>query len=680
LLLAAQPALAQSKIDRGVEESLRRGDRTQRVIITVRAGQRDAIRKALEAHGDLVKSDLSLVGAIAAEVHSEDVAVLAAHRDVFGVSLDAEVRGHGPKPNAFTVARNKKVGGRGTPAPVFATSTLRLTLGLPTLAPPSQAGDSVVTTNFPDPNSRLPVPTGKGIVVAVIDSGIAPVADLSGRINALYDFTCKGCDAGVLTPAYDDYGHGTHIAGLIAASGYESNSQYQGVTPNVKLVGLKVLDKSGVGDTSSVISAIEFVLDNPVLGVDVINLSLGHPIFESAKTDPLVQAVEKAVHAGIAVVISAGNYGINEKTGEIGYAGIFSPGNAPSAITAGAAVTNDTVSRADDRVADFSSRGPTWYDGFVKPDVVAPGVALVSDATSGSTLYRNPKVVKLQVGTYPMLKLSGTSMAAAVTSGVVAAMLDTSQRTYGTKLSPYAVKAILGYTATPLRDAQGKLYDPLTQGSGEVNGLGAIVLASAVNPTHTVNHDRLSRTIGSGSTVVENVTWKWAQNIVWGDNIVWGSAALAKALNWAQNIVWGSFDDNIVWGNYFDDNIVWGNNIVWGDDIVWGNYDDNIVWGNFDDNIVWGNDDDNIVWGNNIVWGSCIDWGDNIVWGNQLIGQFDDDNIVWGNDDDNIVWGNLDEDNIVWGNLDDDNIVWGNDDDNIVWGNSLPAGGNGGIF
>ena len=135
------------------------------------------------------------------------------------------------------------------------------------------------------------------------------------------------------------------------------------------------------------IRAIEFAIANKnVLKIHVINLSLGHPIFEAAATDPLVQAVEHASRAGIVVVVSAGNFGRNRTTGQIGYAGIASPGNAPSGISVGSVQTFDTVGRGDDRIAPYSSRGPSWYDGFAKPDISAPGDDLLSVASVGSTL------------------------------------------------------------------------------------------------------------------------------------------------------------------------------------------------------------------------------------------------------------------------------------------------------
>ena len=149
-----------------------------------------------------------------------------------------------------------------------------------------------------------------------------------------------------------------------------------------------MLDHTGVGTASSVIKALQWAIANrKTYGINVINLSLGHPIYESAATDPLVQAVEAAVRAGIVVVASAGNFGTNAETDEVGYAGISSPGNAPSAITVGALKTFDTTRRTDDLIADYSSRGPTFIDGVAKPDLVAPGHRLVAAATTSQTLY-----------------------------------------------------------------------------------------------------------------------------------------------------------------------------------------------------------------------------------------------------------------------------------------------------
>ena len=169
--------------------------------------------------------------------------------------------------------------------------------------------------------------TGAEIGVAVVDSGIEPSKDFESRITAFYDFT-RG---GIATPPYDDYGHGTHVAGTIGGRGELSDKhEFEGIAPKVRLIGLKVLDSHGRGRTSDVIAAIEFAIVNKdKLGIDIINLSLGHPIYESAATDPLVQIVETAVRRGLTVVVSAGNYGTDPVTGKVGYAGLRRPGTHP---------------------------------------------------------------------------------------------------------------------------------------------------------------------------------------------------------------------------------------------------------------------------------------------------------------------------------------------------------------
>ena len=147
------------------------------------------------------------------------------------------------------------------------------------------------------------------------------------------------------------------------------------MAPEAKLSASRCWTATARGKTSDVLAAIEFARANKAkLGIDVINLSLGHPILEPAATDPLVQAVEAAVRAGIVVVCSAGNIGINPDTGEPGYAGITSPGNAPSAHH-GRRDRHDGHRRAQRRPrrALQLARPDAGIDGYAKPDMVAPG-------------------------------------------------------------------------------------------------------------------------------------------------------------------------------------------------------------------------------------------------------------------------------------------------------------------
>ena len=624
LVLAATPVLAapsssqsHANVDRGVQELLRSGAATQQVIITVVPGHRAEMRAALEKHGDRVKADHPLLDALSVELHTADINELANHPWVTELSLDATV-----SPSAVTTP---KVALSST-----SSATLRETLGLPKVATSTTMTGS------------------SGVGVAIIDSGIAPSSDFTGRITGFWDFT-RG---GIPVDPFDDYGHGTHVAGLIGSSGAASGYEFQGIAPEVRLVGLKVLDANGQGKTSDVIRAIEFVVANKSkLNVQIINLSLGHPILAPAKHDPLVLAVERATQAGLIVVTAAGNNG-QKKNGDVGYTGITSPGNAPSAITVGAAITNNTVVRGDDTVADFSSRGPSWFDGYAKPNVVAPGYQLAADTTLTSTLYQLlPSArVKAKNGA-DLLTLSGTSMSTAVTSGVVALIVDAHNRSgYHRQraLTANLVKGMLEFSAIPLSGA-----NVLSQGTGEINAGGAIALASAIDTSDTSGY--WVRSSVPGFTVIGGQTAAWSQNIVWSGTVFTGNLLYVSNIVWTSNIVW---DANIVWDSsvafFRARNIVWDSTALWAANIVWS---DRVIGQMNGDNIVWGS-----AAGDNIVWGSLN--GDNIVWG-----SFAGDNVVWGTfNGDNIVWGSFNGDNIVWGSFAGDNIVWGSfKANNIVW-------------
>ena len=185
-----------------------------------------------------------------------------------------------------------------------------------------------------------------------------------------------------------------------------------------------------------------------------------------------MQAVERAVRAGVIVVVAAGNMGVNPVTGQPGYAGITSPGNPPSAITVGAARTGATVTRSDDRIPNYSSAGPTWYDGLVKPDVVAPGHNIVAVAARQSTIHKT--YPQLQAADPDYSRLSGTSMATAVTSGSIALLLEANRAAYPVNppLTANEVKAILQHTAVGIHDDIGLEYDPLRRGAGALNPKG----------------------------------------------------------------------------------------------------------------------------------------------------------------------------------------------------------------
>src|SRR5690606_17662424 len=171
--------------------------------------------------------------------------------------------------------------------------------------------------------------------------------------------------------SYDDDGHGTHVAGIIAGNGFASGGKDVGVAPGARLVGVKVLDQDGGSPISRVIAGIQWVVENRKnLKIQIINLSLGAPAEKGYRKDPLSQAVEEAWRRGLVVCVAAGNRGPEEGT-------ITTPGINPSVITVGSIDDQRTIPRLDDVMTDHSGRGPT-VDELVKPDLVAPGARITS--------------------------------------------------------------------------------------------------------------------------------------------------------------------------------------------------------------------------------------------------------------------------------------------------------------
>ncbi len=285
--------------------------------------------------------------------------------------------------------------------------------------------------------------TGKGITVAVLDTGVYNHPDLAGRIKGFKD--CINRKDG----PYDDNGHGTHVAGDIASNGSKSGLLYRAPAPEAEIVGVKVLDKNGSGTISTVIEGLQWCIDKrEELSIKVANLSLGAQASESYRDDPVCQAVEKVWRAGIVVCVAAGNDGPELNS-------ISSPGIDPLVITVGALNDAGTIEPGDDAVADFSSRGPT-VDNLVKPDVLAPGTNIISLRAPGSMTDKKSK--KTRVGQW-YASFSGTSMATPVCAGVVAQMLQLNN-----SMPPEQVKARLMETARKLSG-----LDPNVQGAGVID-------------------------------------------------------------------------------------------------------------------------------------------------------------------------------------------------------------------
>ncbi len=432
---------------------------------------------------------------------------------------------------------------------------------------------------------------GTGIGIAVIDSGVNAVADLGvpGSKNSSRIVYSQNFDPSN-TVTSDLYGHGTHVAGIIAGNGTSSSCSncdvlFRGIAPNANIINLRALDQNGSATDSTVIAAIQQAIAlKDTYNIRVINLSLGRGIFESYTTDPLCQAVEQAWNAGIVVVTAAGNYGRDNSSGNQGYGTITSPANDPYVITVGAMKTMDTATRADDLIASYSSKGPTMLDHVVKPDLVAPGNLIISSlASTNDTLYASYPLNLVGVADYTKsntvnisstyYRLSGTSMAAPMVSGAVALLLQQNPL-----LTPDQVKARLmltAYKAFPQTSSYTDpstgitytdQYDIFTVGAGYLDiasalsgtNLAPAIVGSALSPTAVYDSTTGQVYLVNGSAVVWGNSVVWGTAVVWGNSVIWGTNATGQAVLWGNSVCWGSSTSS-------------GFSVVWGTSVIWGN-------------------------------------------------------------------------------------------------------------
>jgi serine protease AprX len=290
---------------------------------------------------------------------------------------------------------------------------------------------------------------GQGIGIAVIDTGIAALPDFTNRLSVGIDLS------GENNANKDSYGHGTFVAGLIAGNGSSSGGAYVGEAPGAYLVPVKVAGRSGSATVSRIIQGLQWVKDHPG-NVRIINLSLGAVPQGPSSLNPLDQAVETMWRSGFVVVTSAGNSGPARGT-------ITSPGDDPLVITAGALDDKDTLATTDDTVAGFSASGPTSWDGWWKPDLLAPGASVVSLMPSTSAIWSAYPAGR--VGTKNFVG-SGTSFSAAITSGAAALLLRENPAA-----KPDNVKAAL---LTTTNAGPSPPQDPFRQGHGVLNVAKAV--------------------------------------------------------------------------------------------------------------------------------------------------------------------------------------------------------------
>jgi len=449
------------------------------VIVSYRSSATPEARTRLRGHAAGVPRELGVVRALAARVPVDSLRQIAADPEVESVSID---------------------------------ETIQVATDIATVAVGAPVARALIDRD------------GSGVRVAVLDSGVEPVAGLgiqdagsNGRIVAWVDLVEP------LAPRLSDpFGHGTHVAGIIAgAQGVVrdpggATAIYSGIAPGAEIVSVRVLDRNGAGRTSDLIAGIEWVVNhaNP-LGIRVINLSLGHPVREPVATDPLVRACDRAWESGILVVVSAGNLG--REAG--GYGTITSPGNSPRVLTVGALVDRNTVPRSDDILATYSSRGPTRFDAVVKPDLLAPGDDLVSLRAPHSTLDR--QFPENRVGSRSRgssepeyFRLSGTSMSAAMVSGAAALLFAADPL-----LTPDTAKARL------MVEAEKRNEDIFSRGAG------ALDLPAAIESTATAGRAISPSVTRPGAAVVVSGLDTWGSG--WDGSAVYGPPAL-----WREDAVW----------------------------------------------------------------------------------------------------------------------------------------------
>lgn len=451
---------------------------------------------------------------------------------------------------------------------------------------------------------------GSGVNIAVVDSGIQPAMDFKnsdGTSRLLYhvDFSSKSQDQPLELMLKDPCGHGTHVAGIAAgnamsSTGANARKSYFGIAPKANLVSVRVLERDGSGTVSNVLAGLQWVHDNQQSwNIRVVNLSLGHPVGESFETDPLCQMVGDLWRKGIFVVCAAGNMGRlndNNKPGDpnegwgTAYGSIMVPGNSPYVITVGA-MKKDLTSpgnRNKDKIATYSSRGPSIFDYVLKPDIVAPGNQVISVGPIGGWLFQNasqniiPKSAYLHNPLLPVIGgngyfvLSGTSMAAPTVAGAAALMIERAPW-----LNPDTIKARMMISAdkweypaaagTADGDEEENNTDPFTFGAGFLNIPAAIssnVIAEAPALSPRLVLDEEGNLIFVIEDLIGSTRAIWGTGLtdlraVWGVRAIWGTGTLGDL-----RAIWGTYAGQVgssraVWGTtgYVEETrAIWGSN------------------------------------------------------------------------------------------------------------------------
>ena len=366
--------------------------------------------------------------------------------------------------------------------------------------------------------------------IAIVDSGIDKnLPDFAGRTIKQVNFVGSGKPNGTL----DGRGHGSFVAGIAAGSARD----YAGVAPNAPLISLDVMDDSGSGRTSDVISATEWIYQNHAANdIKVVNYSLHGGGSAHFYDDPLNKAVSKLWHAGIVVVAAAGNYGRDGSPSGV----LFAPGNNPFVITVGAIDIGGTARVNDDDRAPWSAYGRT-QDGFWKPEICAPGRMMVGPVPMSSTL-ASQKADKIKSPGY--VELSGTSFAAPVITGIAAQILARNP-----DMTPDQVKGAVMRRARDVPRAEKN-----SCGVGQVNAVRAVLNATKTSNPNAALNQFLSKNSVTGQTVFNAVSW----TDVARSNVSW------DAVSWTD-VSWSDVSwDAVSWSDVSWTDVSWSD-VSWSD-------------------------------------------------------------------------------------------------------------------
>jgi serine protease AprX len=476
----AQPVLVQ----------LAAQDPGQRVsVIVQKVANAHGIEERVAELGGLVGRDLRIINAFAAEMRAQDAVQLSKAAGVRWVSLDAEME------SSYC-------------SQCIDTSNL------------ANAYISAIGAN--KIWNISPYIQGKGIGVAVIDSGINPNGDLYTVMGVNRQVANVRFNSDYNQSTSDGYGHGTHVASIIGGDGSESSGKYIGVAPMANIINVKVSNDDGSARMADIVAGLQWVYENKATyNIRVVNLSLNSSMAESYNTSPLDAAVEILWFNGVVVVVSAGNKGSSA---------IYPPANDPFVITVGALNDKGTATLTDDSLASFSAYGKS-EDGAVKPDLVAPGTDIIARLVNQNMGLAAAHPAN-KVGTQ-YFRMSGTSMAAPMVSGAVAMLLQDEPG-----LTPDQVKYRLMSTANS--SWPGYIASKM--------GAGYLDIYAAVNATSTdVDNSGIipSQLLATGPDAIDFVSVGW--NSVGWNSVGWNSVGW-NSVGW-NSVGWNSVGWNSVGWN-----------------------------------------------------------------------------------------------------------------------------------